>query len=272
MIIKDMPEFGTKKEQLRWLVTNKEKLVKLAKEQVKHADCVSFAIPGNRVITSKANGQAKTELQVLAVINTTNLMDSHNDVHLPGLWDKSLQENRYIMHLQEHQLQFDKICADMDDLIASAKFFKWSELGFSYEGSTQALLFDSTIKMERNPFMFSQYAKGYVKNHSVGMRYVRLILCVNDEEWGAEYDCWNKYYPEVANKDRADEFGYFWCVPEAKVIEGSAVPLGSNWATPTLNTKGTPVKTTSQKNSFAPSLTPEAIRKIIHEQFKTLSI
>ncbi|KKK49589.1 hypothetical protein LCGC14_3133520, partial [marine sediment metagenome] len=42
----------------------------------------------------------------------------------------------------------------------------WSELGFDFEGQTQALVFESTIKKERNEFMFKQYAKGFVKNHS----------------------------------------------------------------------------------------------------------
>ena len=206
----------------------------------------------------------------MPVINTTNLMDSHDDVHLPGLWDKSLSENKYIMHLQEHKMAFDKIIADQDELKAFVKFLKWSELGFSYEGQTQALMFESIVKAERNKFMFDQYRKGYVKQHSVGMRYVRLILAVNDDEWGAEFDAWNKYYPEIVNKERADDKDYFWAVPEAKVIEGSAVPLGSNWATPTMSVKGTPGNTTSHKNNSAPSIDTRKIQQIIHEQFKSL--
>ena len=48
----------------------------------------------------------------------------------------------------------------------------------------------------------------------------------------------------------ADERGYFWYVLEAKCVEGSAVPIGSNTATPTLSIsdKGTPSKDTSNKN------------------------
>jgi hypothetical protein len=35
--------------------------------------------------------------------------------------------------------------------------------------------------------MFNQYAKGYVKEHSVGMRYVKLELAVNsDSKYDAE--------------------------------------------------------------------------------------
>ena len=49
------------------------------------------------------------------------------------------------------------------------------------------------------------------------------------------YRDWDKYYPIVANKEVADERGFFWIVSEAKIIEGSAVVMGSNSATPTLS-------------------------------------
>lgn len=59
-------------------------------------------------------------------------------------------------------------------------------------------------------------------------------MCVNDENYGAEYEAWQKYYPDIANKDFADEYGYCWVIKEAKLIEGSAVVIGSNYATPTI--------------------------------------
>ena len=85
--------------------------------------------------------------------------------------------------------------------------------------------------------MFKQYSNGWVKNHSVGMRYVKIDLAINSEsEWDKdEKELWDKYYPIVVNKEIADERGYFWVVSEAKVIEGSAVVMGSNSATPTLS-------------------------------------
>jgi hypothetical protein len=90
--------------------------------------------------------------------------------------------------------------------------------------------------------MLNQYANGWVKNHSVGMRYVKLDLAINSEaEWNKEEKAvWDKYYSLIANKDVADEKGYFWAVTEAKIIEGSAVVMGSNSATPTLNNKQEP--------------------------------
>jgi len=64
-----------------------------------------------------------------------------------------------------------------------------------------------------------------------------LRKSVNSEEkyWAEEKANWDKYYPMVMNKEMADEYGCFWAVTEAKFIEGSAVVLGSNSATPTIS-------------------------------------
>jgi len=231
-----MKDFKTKKELFAWMVENKQTLIAQKKAEMKRADGVLFALPGFQYEATKADGEGN-ELTIKAVINTTNLMDSHQDVHLPGIWNKSIKENKMIMHLQEHKMEFNKIIADGKDLKATVKTYTWKELGYNFEGKTEALIFDSTIKKERNPYMLNQYKQGNVKNHSVGMQYVKLIMAINDENYGAEFEAWEKYYPEIANKSEADTHGYFWAVKEAKVIEGSAVPLGSNRATPTLDIK-----------------------------------
>ena len=249
-----IPEFANKGERQEYVYKNRETLKRLKRAQFKKADACphggTLYIPdsGKLIKANKANNpieNPRPEFRVLAAINTTNFMDSYDDVHLPGLWKKSLKENDMIMHLQEHRMAFDKIISDGNDLNAYTKFYKWSELGFDFEGETQVLVFDSLVKQKRNPYMHEQYAQGYVKNHSVGMRYVKLILAIGDENYGAEYEMWEKYYPEIVNKERADEKGYFWAVKEAKVIEGSAVPLGANVATPTLdNNKSEPISIT----------------------------
>ena len=70
--------------------------------------------------------------------------------------------------------------------------------------------------------MFEQYAKGYVKEHSVGMRYVSIQLCMNSEN---KYDIdekenWDKYIDKVANREDAENAGFFYAVTEAKDCGG----------------------------------------------------
>lgn len=238
----EYPHFDERKALYDWLVKNKHTLLAQKKSIFKKADAVPFCTStslGKVGHTQKANTPIDPgkldEIKVKAVINTTNLMDSHLDVHVPGLWKKSLQENKWMLHLQEHNMAFDHIISEDEDLKAYTETYTWKELGYSqFKGDTEALVFDSVVKKERNDFMFTQYAKARVKNHSVGMQYVKIVLAINNEDYGAEFEAWEKYFPIVANKDFAEDTGFFWAVKEAKAIEGSAVVRGSNWATPTL--------------------------------------
>ena len=244
----EIPVFENKKDLFAYLVTNKDKLIATKKATIKHGAAVPFATGGQTpAMATKSIGsitEAPDEVRVLAVINTTNLLDSHGDVHLPGLWKKSLQENRYIMHIQEHEMKFDHIIAEGEDLKAYTKKYKWSDLGFDFEGETEALIFDSLVKRSNNQLMFERYKNKKVKNHSVGMQYMKLMLAINSDDYPTEKEIWDKYYPAIANKAAADDAGFFWAIKEAKALEGSAVPLGSNFATPTLEPDNTTPKTT----------------------------
>ena len=236
-------EFQSKEELFKALIENKKELVSIKKSSTKNADAVSFGYLNTsiEIDTNKEDVQSQMQnpesLNVKVVINTTNFLDSHGDVHGNGIWNKSVKDNVSFLHLQEHEREFDKVITD------SAKGYvqsmTWKKLGLPYDGKTEALIFESTIDKKRNEFMLNQYANGWVKNHSVGMRYVQLELAINTEaEYDKEYKAlWDEFYPIIANKENADERGYFWVVKEAKIIEGSAVVMGSNSATPTLENK-----------------------------------
>jgi hypothetical protein len=241
-----------------YLRQNKD-LIKVAKKSaIKYADAISFQIfdfetENSEIIKSIANEELLKldSFNAKVVINTTNLMDSHKDVHLPGIWNKSLKENKNIYLLQEHQMKFDSVIAD--DIKAFVQTLSFKSLGVDFDGTTQALIFDSKIEKGRNEFMTEQYAKGRVKNHSVGMQYVKLYLAMNSNNRAdkVEKETWDKYINEIANKEEAFSVGYFWAVTEAKVIEGSAVLRGSNYVTPTLNIgKSEPSEDTQLKNKL----------------------
>lgn len=226
------------------IVKNKEVLIAQKKATLKFSDAIVHnSSDSNKLTTIKAEvNDENMEIGVLKaelVINTTNIIDSHMDCHIPNLWNKSIKEQKTIFLLQEHDMSFSKIIADSvnDNLVASAKDFSWSELGFNFKGNTQALVYNTDIKSKRNDFMFNQYKNGYVLEHSVGMRYLKIYLCVNSDnpDYSAEKDNWDKYYPIVVNKEVADNKGYFWAVTEAQFVEGSAVVKGSNYATPVIS-------------------------------------
>jgi hypothetical protein len=242
IVVKEFPEkqFATKEELFKALRENKNTLIAQKKMITKQADAVSYSVQvqndkGETIKATYSDTSNINQLKAELVINTTNLLDSHSDVHIKGIWNKTVKEQKNLLLLQEHQMSFSSIISD--EVTASVKEFKWSDLGYNFKGTTEALIFESAIDKARNPFMFDQYAKGYVKEHSVGMRYVKIELAINsDSKWDVEEkEIWDKYIDQVANKEEAEAHGYFWAVLEAKVVEGSAVVKGSNYATPTIN-------------------------------------
>ena len=201
---------------------------------MKQADCISFCsvdcINHEYAVKSEivAKELGENTIHVKVAINSTNFLDSHGDVHIPKLWNKSIKDNNVRPLIQEHVLKFDNIISE--NAIASVKKMQFKQLGIDLEGYSGVLIFETDINKEDNERMFDRYKKGKVKQHSVGMQYVTLHLCINsdDKYYYEEKEKWNKYIDSVANKDLAIEKGYFWAVTEAKIIEGSAVVLGSN--------------------------------------------
>lgn len=261
-----IPEFENKQELYKYLKENKADLMYQKKESIKFADSVLFsAIPlqHKSINIDKSIGGVEPPgvIKRRAIINTTKILDSHGDVHIDGIWDKTVKENTRMKHLQEHRMEFDKVISDKEDLKATTQTYSWKDLGVDAEGETEALVFDSTIKEERNSFMYKAYLKGDVDNHSVGMRYVKLAMAIDsdDEDYKEEKAEWDKHIDSIVNRDEAEAKGYFWPVYEAKAIEGSAVLMGSNPITPTLEPK-----------SFTQEEKPAAIDPIQLERFKKI--
>lgn len=263
----------TREEEIKYVFTNKDLIASKKKNAIKRGDLiksVSIEQEGKEE-TNKTGIDVSIEdpsiLRAKLIINTTNVIDSHMDCHIPGIWNKTLSENKILYLLQEHEMEFEKIISDSvnDSFTASAELIQWRKLGYPYNGKTEALVFDVQIKKEVNEFMFDLYKKGRVLNHSVGMRYVKLFLCIDSNEayYSAEKEAWDKYYPQVMNKEIADEKGYFWAVTEAKVIEGSAVVKGSNEYTPVMEIeieKNEPLEDT-QKNEPTEEVTQPTTKR-----------
>lgn len=117
----------------------------------------------------------------------------------------------------------------------------------------EVLVYEAIVKRDRNEFMFNQYKSGYVLNHSVGMRYYKLLWCYDnsDSDYSQNKENYDKYSKEILNKDDLGE--YFWAVLEAKNIEGSAVVKGSNFLTPVLSIEEIDENTIKVKCAISPS-------------------
>lgn len=239
-----IPLIEDKEQLFDWLIANKAALVAQKKASEKEADAISYMVPllsdKGDVIKSEVVPITATKVKVRSIINTTKLLDSHGDVHIDQLWNKSIKEARHNYLVQEHNFSYSGIISS--DVKAFTKQMTWAELGYGgFEGNTQALIYDSVIDLSKVTYgqgagptkMGELYKDGLVNNHSVGMRYVSLDMAINDSRYEKEFAIWEKYYPIIANKSDADAQGYFWAVTAGKNNEGSAVVKGSNFVTPT---------------------------------------
>ena len=110
-------------------------------------------------------------------------------------------------------------------------------MGVRKDGTTQCIVFTTEIKKAYNEKIFYFYKTGKINQHSIGLQYIKLLLCINDDSEEVEFANWNKYIDLVINKEYVESKGYFWAVPEIRLLENSCVLFGANELTPTLDVK-----------------------------------
>lgn len=176
------------------------------------------------------------EDHIYPVINTTKYLDSHGDVHMDGIWNKSIQDQKgQLYYVADHELKTTSVIAFPADVNAFVKEVPWSFVGKDFEGNTQALIYEipkSAIRLQVAKDIINE--KQPVQN-SVRMQYVKMRLAMDSTEKGhAEFKLnYDNHINHVVNKEQAIESGYFWLIDEAKISkEGSMVLFGSNDATP----------------------------------------
>lgn len=233
-------EFATKQDLYVAIVKYAAKIIQLKKANVyKSLDKgqLSFNLP------LKTNGAEKVGFEIkegfiYPIINTTKFLDSHLDVHLDDLWKRSLQHNvGKIFYVSDHSLKPKDVIAWSDDVKAFTDTVPWKSLGKDFAGNTQALVFEIEQAKIDNASALKVIAEKRPVQNSVRMRYIDIVLALNsdvkrDKEFKDNYE---EILPLIANKDFAEEMGYFWGIKEAAIHkEGSMVLFGSNEVTPIL--------------------------------------
>lgn len=247
MVIKELFEIEDSAKKLAFVKANKAELISSKKSMIKRCDSI-VATP-KPFKSTEANKAETNENGIYRIVgNSIGFMDSHMDVSISGSFDKSVNErgNRIPM-LINHDYNPKSIYAANRGVMVERVNIR--ELGYDKDGMTEAVM--AKIEPKYDAKMRELYADGQIKEHSVGIRYVKLELAINDPEEEREYANWLKYYPDVINREVADEAGFFFAVKEQRLEEISAVVFGSNPYTPTLyepkNTTQEPHKSTQEK-------------------------
>ena len=223
-------EFADKSEMIKAIIEDKQLIIDSKKAAIRHSDNFVATIKGDATKAEQSIGSIS-----YPVINTTNYMDSHGDVHGKGIWNKTVAEQAgKLYYVMDHELDVNSVISYPKNVNPIVQSMSWNDLGFDYKGSTEALIYEITLTgTEPQAFTRALY-EGNLQN-SVRMQYINIILCVEDSEFEQERANWDKYIKVVVNRELAEQVGYFWYVTEAKIVkEGSAVLFGSNDATPIL--------------------------------------
>jgi hypothetical protein len=231
-----VPTFENKADLFKWLTANKSDLMEFKKSALKFSDALTTPTSEGAVKALATNNADDIEAGIIKrsiIGNTYNWLDSHGDVHVGNTFAKSINERaNKIFHLHDHKHEVTAKVGRFTGIYE--KSVSWADLGVNKAGSTTVLMADSTIQKALNSNVFKMYLDGEIDQHSVGMRYVKMDLAINDKDYPDELATWNKYIDQIGNRNKAEETGYFWAVSEAKLIEISAVLMGSNELTPTV--------------------------------------
>jgi len=172
-------------------------------------------------------------------VNTTKILDSHDDVHINGLWKKTTKEQQGKNYLVDsHILGLKTTIAKKEHIEMFTAIAPFAILGMPYSGETEILIY----KVRKDKIIDST-AKDWLESGdaiqaSVRMQYVdiQLALKSDDPDDKAERKVYDKHISDIANKDDFDnEILYFFAIKEAKnVLESSLVLFGSNPVTGSL--------------------------------------
>lgn len=244
-----IPEFSDKKQLFSYLKSNQKDIIAKKKAMPIKSEVVSelaYGCVGLTANDKKLVGKSVTkmvgedsnlkegELKVDALANMAGWCDSYDDVLIPKCFNKTISSvgasnKQLVYHLKNHDHTTDAIVGG--EVMMSTRDIDLSVFNIKTDLKTsEGLIGSSIVRRKYCPKTYDLYLDDEIKQHSIGLQYVKIYLCINseDEEYKEELADYKKYYKYVINKDKVDAQGYFWAVVEIKLLEYSAVLWGAS--------------------------------------------
>lgn len=232
--------FNTKAELFKALRENAKDIVSIKKAQIHKSIDKGLSITAKPLDYSKLNNQNKAfkldDNYYYIAVNSTRILDSHGDLHVDGIWNKSVKELQGKNYLVDtHVMSLNTTIARKENIEMFTEIIPFSMVGKAYPGETEVLIYKIPKDKIINPVAKEWLESGDSIEASVRMRYTDLVLAMNsdDEEDKEEKKNYLKYVDVIANKsDFENEIFYFWVIKQAQnVNESSLVLFGSNSST-----------------------------------------
>lgn len=236
-------EFKTENDMFFALKLNKDDILALKKAKIQKSCEKGVGIPLKpfkmQILNENIKEFATDDEHHYIVVNATKILDSHGDVHIDGLWKKTIKDQQGKNYLVlDHKLEMPNVVARKGDIEMFTAEIPFSAIGKSYEGDTQALIYKVPKDKIINPLAKDWLESGEDIEASVRMRYINIKMAMDSvrEEDKEEAKTYHDYIDQIANKSEFDRIPYFFVVSEAEnVKESSLVLFGSNSSTGLLN-------------------------------------
>ncbi len=235
--------FNTKEDLFKHLRDNKEIIIDAKKSVIqksvdKNASVVSKCLDLLK-FTEQLKGIKIDDNYYYIAVNSTKILDCHDDLHIDGIWKKSVQEAQGKNYLVcDHELEVLQTIARKEHIEIFTAKVPFSLIGQPYDGNTEILVYKVAKDQIKLEAVKEWLDSGDSIEASVRMRYVTILLAMdsNNPEDATEKENYDAYYPMIANKDDFEYIPFFYIIKEAQnVRESSLVVAGSNHATGLVN-------------------------------------
>ena len=265
--------FESKELLFKDLKANKTEILEFKKAQILKSCDKDNATNFKPILLSKSLEQIKSfevdnDYYYIAV-NSTNILDSHSDLHVKGIWNKTVKEQQGKNYLvSDHKLEIDKVIAKSKDVEMFTAEVPFSTIGKEYDGTTEVLIYKVAKDKIINPLIKEWLDSGDEIQASVRMQYVNIEMALNSTDKSDVYEkkVYDEYIDKIANKSDFEEINYFFVVKDAKnVRESSLVLFGSNGATGLIQQDKTDADTIIPEIKNEPSIDTQKVEQSLKE-------
>jgi len=200
-------------------------------------------------------------------VNSTGILDSHKDLHVNGIWNKSVKERQGKNYLVlDHKMEVGNTVVKKEYVEMFTMELPFNAVGKDYNGLGEFLIYKFPKDKVINSVAKEWLESGDAIESSVRMQYVKVSLAMNStsKEDAEEKSNYDTNISNVANKSDFEEIDYFFVVKEAKNVgESSLVLAGSNHVTGIVPIEEKQAEKSLENNEPSDDTQPETRRKSI---------
>jgi hypothetical protein len=227
-----IPAFAEKSEVFAYLRKNEKQIIAQKKSLPIKSDIFDWGcLPVNTKSRVKTDGSmlGPDEIEVDAIANLSGWCDTYMDVMIKDNWNKTISDKAIVYHLKNHDYATDNIVGKNPELYTKMMPMEYFGIKSDVQ-KAQALLMRSIVPKEYDSKTYALYRDDQIKQHSIGLRYIQIVLCLDStlEEDVTYKKNWDKFYSIVINKDLVNTYHYFFAVIESQILENSCVLFGAN--------------------------------------------